>query len=223
MLRKTRYVTFIFVCIFTVACSTSPYDNLPFESDIPNLEPKLGFSVQQLADNYYHITYKTKVVWGLSSFKDSWMQWNKKAKEICNSQNVVRLREQETMGNKNPPGWLQTVSAQADCTGTAEQAMIEEHKRAEEEKKSKYVALSTQSPCSVDVSANNIDDIYIWAHDFFKYELYTSSFACFQKVLEYAPDNTESMEHITHMYENGLGIEKDLKKATYWNNKSKAD
>lgn len=219
MLRKTRYVIFIFLCVFTVACSTSPYDNLPYDIS----EPNLGFSVQQLADDYYLITYKTKVIWGLSSFKDSWEMWENKAKEVCNSQKVVRLREQETMGNNHPPGWLQTVSAQADCTGTAELAMIEEHKRAEEDKKLKYVTLSKQSPCSVDVSADNIDDIYIWAHDFFKYELYTPSLACFQKVLEYAPDNTESMEYIAHIYENGLGIEKDFNKATYWHNKSKAN
>jgi len=215
-----KYILVLIICVFTFSCSTIPHNDPTYDSSFHDPNRNLGFGYQEVSENYYLITYKTKVTWAYSKFEDSWKEWEIKAKEICGTQNVVRRNEKETMGNNNPPGWLQTVSANADCTGSAEQEMIAKERQYDQEKKEEYKQLSTQSPCNVTVTSENIDDIYIWAQDFYKYELFKSSMSCFTKVLEYAPDNTESMEHIAMMYEKGNGVDKDLAKASLWYKKA---
>lgn len=206
--------------LLTLSCSTIPYEDLDNGPDFYDPNKALGYQFQKVAPNYYRITYKAKVIWALSSFDDSWLAWNAKAQELCGNPSFIRRNEQESMGTELPPGWLQTVSAYADCTGSAESEMIAKEKQEEQKQRDKYNLLAQKTPCKVKVSSENIDDIYIWAHGFYKYELYKNSMACFNKVLEYAPDNEESMVHIAKMYEAGKGVSVDKEKAKYWYSKA---
>lgn len=215
-----KKILILITSLLILSCSTIPHNDSTYDPAFHDPNRLLGYGFQEVAPNYYLITYKAKVIWALSSFEESWLAWNIKAQELCGSPSFIRRNEQESMSNKSSRGWLQTVSAYADCSGSAESEMIAKEKQEEQKKRDEYNLLAQQLPCKAKVSAENIDDIYIWAHNFYKYELYTNSLACFNKVLEYAPDNKESMIHIAKMYESGKGVPLDKEKAKFWYSKA---
>jgi TolA-binding protein len=202
----------IMVAILVVSGCAVPVAMMPDNMTDENKSGPVGFDKRVIAPNLYRLSYTTPAFTVLNSYENAWNKWQLKAGQICQNESFQVRDKVEKKWTGSAPGWLQTVTADLDCTGHA----LEEFKKAETmraaQDREELKTLANGPVCQNGPAAN----LFELAQKFYKGSYYKQAMSCFLKVIEAEPQNSEAILHVGMMYEFGYGVAIDIETAKSW-------
>jgi tetratricopeptide (TPR) repeat protein len=202
----------ILAMLFVSGCSV-PISKMPGHMVGDNKSRRsIGFEKRVIAPNLYHLSYTVPAISVMDSYANTWKKWYLKAQQICDNESFQTNDKYERKWTDSFPGWLQTVSAEIDCTGNAKGDMQKNEVMVATKEKEELKQIAIEPVCQ-----NAFDsDLYSLAERFYKYSYYKEAMTCFLKIIEVDPQNSNAILHIGMMYEFGYGVEVDIDTAKSW-------
>lgn len=216
LIRNSLLPTLIILGSCTLTEKQLPKSDMPLGTP----ERKIGYRIEELANDFYQITYTTPTYTAFDRFDDAWKMLNKKAGSLCDSEHYVLKEKSSGKHTDNMPGWLKTVSAKVDCTGRAEENLLASKKLEQQKELESLIKSASERPCSNYSSTELGMSVYEYATKLYHHKLYDQARECFMSFVDKGEAHHSIYNYLGLMYEFGYGVKQDIAVAKEWYKKA---